>query len=96
MVFIGQNKHFEGVTLGLWELVMGHFHCFSDILETKQKVSSQQGMKSQGGTNNIMSHHAQYQDPETEVAKWNSAIINPVIYLQCFFYCDKSKCEKDY
>ncbi len=35
--------------------------------------------------------HARYQDPETEAAKWNPAIINFIIYL-CFFYRDMSKC----
>ena len=28
-----------------------------------------------------VSQHAQYQDPETEAAKWNSAIIHLIIYM---------------
>ncbi len=31
-----------------------------------------------------VSQHAQYQDPETEAAKWNSAIIDFIIYTCAF------------
>ncbi len=32
-----------------------------------------------------ISQHAQHKDPDTEAAKWNSAIINFIIYI-CAFY----------
>ena len=31
-----------------------------------------------------VSCHAQYQDPENEAAKWNSAVINYIIYICAF------------
>ena len=34
----------------------------------------------------IVSQHVQYKDPETEVAKWNTAIINFIIYTCVFPY----------
>ncbi len=34
--------------------------------------------------NGTASQHAQYQDPETEAAKWNSAIIHFIIYTCAF------------
>ncbi len=38
------------------------------------------------------SQHAQYQDPETEAAKRNSAIIICYYLHLCFSYCDLPKC----
>ncbi len=37
-----------------------------------------------------VSQHEQHQDPETEAAKWNSAII--LILFHLFFDCVMSKC----
>ena len=42
----------------------------------------------------LMSRHAQHhQDPETREAKWNSAIINFIIYTHAFF--PTAICQKE-
>lgn len=33
-----------------------------------------------------VSQHAQYQDSETEAAKWNSAISRFIYYISAFYY----------
>lgn len=39
-----------------------------------------------------VSQHKQHQDTESEAAKWNSDIINFIIYTYAFSHCDLSKC----
>ena len=43
-----------------------------------------------------VSQHTQYQDPETEAAKWNSAIVSFIIYTCAFptVTCHNVFCEK--
>ncbi len=43
-----------------------------------------------------VSQHEQYQDPETEAAKWNSVIINFIIHTCAFLTvtCQNIFCEK--
>lgn len=40
-----------------------------------------------------VSQHGQYQDPETETAKWNPAIIHFVIYTSVLFCFGMSECQ---
>lgn len=60
-------------------------HISRTCLYKQNKVKNQEEKHLYNVTNNIsngscngmtVSHHAQYHDPETEAAKWNSAILN--------------------